>query len=66
MTDKEIVQSLRCCAEGECKDCTMHEDTMPLATKNMKQSVCGGCSRRSNAQQSSTRSCCKAPSPPCW
>jgi len=26
MTDKEIVQSLRCCAEGECKDCTMHED----------------------------------------
>ena len=26
MTDKEIVQSLRCCADGECKDCTMHED----------------------------------------
>ena len=26
MTDKEIVQSLRCCAEGECKDCAMHED----------------------------------------
>lgn len=28
MTDKEkeIVQALRCCAEGECKDCTMHED----------------------------------------
>ena len=26
MTDKEIVQALRCCAEGECKDCVMHED----------------------------------------
>lgn len=26
MTDKEIVQSLRCCAEGECKGCAMHED----------------------------------------
>ena len=27
MTGKEIVQALRCCAEGECKDCDMHEDT---------------------------------------
>ena len=27
MTDKEIVQALRCCADGECKDCAMHEDT---------------------------------------
>ena len=26
MTYKEIVQALRCCAEGECKDCAMHED----------------------------------------
>ena len=26
MTDKEIVQALRCCAEGECKDCATHED----------------------------------------
>lgn len=26
MTDKEIVQALRQCAEGECKDCAMHED----------------------------------------
>ena len=26
MTDEEIVQALRCCAEGECKDCAMHED----------------------------------------
>ncbi len=26
MTEKEIVQALRCCAEGECKDCAMHED----------------------------------------
>ena len=26
MTDKEIVKALRCCAEGECKDCAMHED----------------------------------------
>ena len=26
MTDKEIVQALRCCAYGECKDCAMHED----------------------------------------
>ena len=26
MTDKEIVQALRCCADGECKDCAMHED----------------------------------------
>ena len=26
MTDQESVQSLRCCAEGECKDCAMHED----------------------------------------
>lgn len=27
MTDKEIVQALRCCAEGDCKGCAMHEDT---------------------------------------
>lgn len=27
MTRQEIVQELRCCAEGECKDCAMHEDT---------------------------------------
>ena len=26
MTNEEIVQALRCCAEGECKDCAMHED----------------------------------------
>ena len=26
MTDEKIVQALRCCAEGECKDCSMHED----------------------------------------
>ena len=26
MTDQEIVQALRGCAEGECKDCAMHED----------------------------------------
>ena len=26
MTEKEIVQALRCCAEGECKDYAMHED----------------------------------------
>jgi hypothetical protein len=26
MTGQEIVQALRCCAEGECKDCAMHED----------------------------------------
>lgn len=26
MTDKEIVQALRCCADGECKDCAMHVD----------------------------------------
>lgn len=26
MTDKKIVQALRRCAEGECKDCAMHED----------------------------------------
>ncbi len=26
MTDQEIAQGLRCCAEGECKDCAMHED----------------------------------------
>ena len=26
MKGKEIVQALRCCAEGECKDCAMHED----------------------------------------
>lgn len=26
MTDQEIVQALRCCAEGDCKDCAMHED----------------------------------------
>ena len=24
MTDKEIVQALRCCAEGECKDCQLY------------------------------------------
>ena len=27
MTEKEIVRALRCCADGECKDCAMHEDT---------------------------------------
>ena len=26
MKETDIVQALRCCAEGECKDCTMHED----------------------------------------
>ena len=28
MTDKEkeVAQALRCCAEGDCKDCAMHED----------------------------------------
>lgn len=26
MTGQEIVQALRCCAEGECKGCVMHED----------------------------------------
>ena len=26
MIDKELAQALRCCAEGECKDCAMHED----------------------------------------
>ena len=26
MTENEIVQALRCCAEGECKDCAMHEN----------------------------------------
>ena len=26
MTDKEIARALRCCADGECKDCAMHED----------------------------------------
>ena len=26
MTYKEIIRALRCCAEGECKDCVMHED----------------------------------------
>ena len=26
MTEKEVVQALRCCADGECKDCAMHED----------------------------------------
>lgn len=26
MTYEEIIQELRCCAEGECKDCAMRED----------------------------------------
>ena len=26
MTGTEIAQALRCCEEGECKDCAMHED----------------------------------------
>ena len=26
MTRQEIAQALRCCAEGECKGCAMHED----------------------------------------
>lgn len=26
MTQKEIVTVLRCCAEGECHDCTIHND----------------------------------------
>ena len=34
MTDKEIVQALRCCAEGECKDCAMHEDK-PRCQENL-------------------------------
>ena len=24
MTNEEIVQALRCCAEGECKDCQLY------------------------------------------
>lgn len=24
MTDQEIAQGLRCCAEGECKDCQLY------------------------------------------
>ena len=27
MKETDIVKALRCCAEGECKDCAMHEDT---------------------------------------
>ena len=26
MKETDIVHALRCCAEGECKDCAMHED----------------------------------------
>ena len=26
MKETDIVQALRCCAEGECKYCAMHED----------------------------------------
>ena len=26
MKETDIVQALRCCADGECKDCAMHED----------------------------------------
>ena len=26
MTDKDVIQALRCCADGEYKDCAMHED----------------------------------------
>ena len=26
MTYKEIIRALRCCVDGECKDCAMHED----------------------------------------
>lgn len=26
MTQKEIVTALRCCAEGECRGCTIHND----------------------------------------
>ena len=26
MIRQEIVQALRCCAEGDCKGCAMHED----------------------------------------
>lgn len=26
MKETDIVQALRCCAEGECKDCAMHKD----------------------------------------
>ena len=26
MKETDIVQALRCCAEGECKNCAMHED----------------------------------------
>ena len=26
MKETDIVQALRCCAEGECKGCAMHED----------------------------------------
>lgn len=27
MTREEIVTALRCCAEGECHGCTIHNDT---------------------------------------
>ena len=26
LKSEELVKALRCCAEGECKDCAMHED----------------------------------------
>ena len=32
MTDKEIVQALRCCAEGECKDCQLYGKTACVET----------------------------------
>lgn len=26
MTDQELIQALRCCAEGECKGCAVYAD----------------------------------------
>ena len=38
MTDKEIIRALRCCAEGECKDCAMHEDCLLYTSPSPRDS----------------------------
>lgn len=40
MTKKEIVQALRCCAEGDCKDCDMHEDMLGAASVTRPALIC--------------------------
>lgn len=39
MTDQELIQALRCCAECECKGCAMHADTQRCQENMLSQAA---------------------------